>query len=133
VYCPFDPKLSIGGNKIRFIVDVASDPGSLAFDHFKELGRWISVDLKEDKIKSMVRKRVVDDLVAVDASGVNGFCKLWIYEHFIVRRVSWQFLVHDFCVTFAVGLDKISIPFLKRWAGLYRSADLGCLFRLRKD
>src|SRR6185312_9600456 len=90
-------------------------------------------DLKEDKVKSVVQKRVLDDLSAVDASGLNGFCKLFIYEFFIVRRVSWQFLVNDLCLTFAVGLDKIAIPFLKRWAGLYRSADLGCLFRLRKD
>ena len=52
---------------------MAVDPSSLAFDHFKELGRWISVDLKEDKIKSVLRKRVVDDLATVDASGVNGF------------------------------------------------------------
>ena len=34
---------------------------------------------------------------------------------------------------FSVELDKVSIPFLKRWTGLYRSADIGCLFRLRKD
>ena len=128
VYCPFDPDLNIGGEKIRFIVNVAADPNSFAFDHFKELGRWISVDLKETKVKEMIRKRVVDDMMRVDACGVHGFCKLFIYEFFVVRRVSWQFLVHDLCLTFAVGLDKVSIPFLKRWAGLYRSADIGCLF-----
>src|SRR6185312_7953972 len=83
VYCPFDPNLSIGGNKIRFMVDVAADPNSLTFDHFKELGRWISVDLKEDKIKSVLRKRVVDDFATVDAAGINGFCKLFIYEYFL--------------------------------------------------
>jgi hypothetical protein len=131
VYCPFDPHLNIGGAKIRFIVDVAADPNSFAFDHFKELGRWISVDLKETKVKSLVRKRVVDDMMRVDGSGVNGFCKLFIYEFFVVRRLSWQFLVHDLCLTFAVELDKVSIPFLKRWTGLYRGADIGCLFRLQ--
>ena len=95
---------------------MASDPTSLAYDHFKELGRWISVDLKEDKVRATVRKRVVDDFGTVDASGVNGFCKLFLYEFFIVRRVSWQFLVHDFCLSFAVDLDKVSVSFLKRWA-----------------
>jgi hypothetical protein len=133
VYCPFDPDLNIGGEKIRFIIDVALEPGSLSYNHFKELGRWISVDLKEDKVKSEVRKRVAADLSLVDASGVNGFCKLFLYEFFVIRRVSWQFLVHDFCLSFAVELDKTTIPLLKRWAGLFRSADLGCLFRLRKD
>jgi hypothetical protein len=84
-------------------------------------------------VKTEVRKRVLADLTTVDACGVNGFCKLFIYEFFVVRRVSWQFLVHDFCLSFAVELDKLAIPFLKRWAGLFRGADVGCLFRLRKD
>jgi len=39
------------GEKLRFIVNSAADPTSLQFDHFKELGRWISVDLSEDKVK----------------------------------------------------------------------------------
>ena len=133
VYCPFDPDLSIGGAKIRFIVDLAAEPGSLAHDHFKELGRWIRVDLKEDVLKSDVRKRVLSDLTTVDTCGVDGFCKLFLYEFFVIRRVSWQFLVHDLSLTFATELDKISVRFLKRWAGLFRSADLGCLFRLRRD
>ena len=45
VYSPFDPDLKIAGEKIRFIVNIAIDPASLHYDHF------ISVDLKEDKIK----------------------------------------------------------------------------------
>jgi len=61
VYSPFDPDLKIAGEKIRFIVNTAVDPASLHYDHFKELGRFISVDLKEDKIKSEVRKRFLDD------------------------------------------------------------------------
>ena len=89
--------------------------------------------MKEDKIKSEVHKHVLSDLTTVDSCGINGFSKLFLYEFFVVRRVSWQFLVHDFCLTFATELDKTSIPLLKRWAGLYRAADIGCLFRLRKD
>jgi hypothetical protein len=126
VYCPFDPALQIGGDKLRFIVNVARD-------HFKELGRWICVDLSEDKIRAEIRRRVVDDLAIVDASGVNGLGKLLLYEFFVLRRVSWQFLVHALWLSFAVELDKIVVPWLKRWAGLFRGADLGCLFRLRKD
>ena len=103
VYCPFDPDLNIGGAKLRFIVDVAREPGTLAYDHFKELGRWISVDLKEDKIKSEVHKRVLSDLT-VDSCGINGFSKLCM--SFLWRRVSWQFLVHDFCLLLLLSLTK---------------------------
>ena len=46
VYCPYDPMLTIDGEKLKFIVNVAADPNSLQFDHFKELGRWISVKTK---------------------------------------------------------------------------------------
>ena len=47
VYCPYDPELTINGERLKFIVDAAADESSLQYDHFKE--RFISVDLKEIK------------------------------------------------------------------------------------
>ena len=58
MYCPFDPQLTVDGERLRFIVNTAADPNSLQFDHFKELGRWISVDLSEAKIKDEIHKRL---------------------------------------------------------------------------
>ena len=124
VYCPFDPNLSIGGKKMRFIVDTEADPNSFQSDHFKELGRWICVDLSEDKMKAEIGRRVSQDLEKLEPSGVNGpsscFCS----------STSWlaDFLVHDLSVSFAQSLDKKVIPRLKSWAGLFRSSDLGALF-----
>ena len=132
VYCPFDPNLMIAGKKLRFIVSTDADPGSLQSDHVKELGRWISVSLSEDKMKVEIRKRVAQDLEKIEHSGVNGLSKLFLYEHFLVARLSWVFLVHDLCVSFAEDLDKKIIPRLKSWAGLFRSSDLGTLFRRRE-
>jgi len=40
-------------------------------------------------------------------------------------------MIHDFARSFAVELTKAVNPKLKKWAGLYKSADLGCLFRPR--
>src|SRR3954466_15395564 len=94
VYCPFDRNLTIAGKKIRFIVDPEADPDSIQSDHFKELGRWISVDLSEDKMKAEIGKRVSQDLEKLELSGVNGLQKLFLYEHFLVNRLSWVFLVH---------------------------------------
>ena len=96
-----------------------------------ELGRLISVDLREDKIRNEIQRRLLSDVEKVENSGVNGLCKLFLYEHFIVSRLSWFFLVHDLSLTFARELDDKVIPRLKKWAGLYRSADLGALFRNR--
>jgi hypothetical protein len=41
--------------------------------------------------------------------------------------------VHNLSLSFVRDLDKYVIPLLKRWAGLYRSADVGALFRRRED
>jgi hypothetical protein len=123
VYCPFDPNLEIAGRKMRFIVNAY--PDSIQSDHFK-------VSLSEDKIKVEIGKRVSQDLEKVDLSGVNGPSKLWLYEHFVVSKLSWVVLVHDLSVSFAQGLDKKVIPRLKSWAGLFRGSDLGTLFRRRE-
>src|SRR3954468_10151741 len=66
----------------------------------------------------------------VENSGVNGLCKLFLYQHFVVPRLSWAFLVHDFSLSFASELEVQGR--LKMWAGLYRSADVGTLFRQRE-
>jgi hypothetical protein len=131
-YCPYDPQLTIDGKRLRFIVNSAADPNSLQYDHFKELGRWISVDLKEDKIKLEIKRRVLADLEIVDSCGVNGLCKLFIYEHYVVTRLFWVFLVHDLHLYFVQQLDKLVVPRLKRWAGLFRNSDLGALYRRRE-
>ena len=131
VYCPYDPNLTIDGERMKFIVNVAADPKSLQFDHFKELGRFISVDLKEDKVKAEVRRRLQSDIELVEGSGINGLCKLFLYEHYVISRLSWVFLVHDFSLWFAQELDKRLHLRLKIWAGLYRSSDLGTLYRRR--
>ena len=81
------------------------------------MGRWISVDLSEKKVKSEIQRRFIADLDLVDRCGINGLCKLFLYEHFVVRRLSWVFLVHDLCLSFARDLDKEAIRRLKR---LYR-------------
>jgi len=132
VYCPYDPNLTIGGEKLKFIVNAAADPDSLQFDHFKELGRFISVNLKEDKMETEICRRLEKDMNTVDACGVNGLCKLFLYEHFVVRRLSWVFMVHDLSLSFSQELDRKTIPRLKSWAGLYRGTEVGALFRSRE-
>src|SRR5690349_7614532 len=125
--------LNIGGEKLKFIVNVAKDPKSLEYDHFKELGRFIAVDLKEDKIRAETSRRLHADMEIVENSGINGLGKLYIYEHFVVPRLSWVFLVHNLTLFFARELYKYVIPRLKRWSGLYRNSDVGALFRRREN
>ena len=50
-----------------------------------------------------------------------------------MSRLSWVFLVHDLSLSFAKDLDRRVIPRLKSWSGLFRSSDLGALFRRREN
>ena len=96
----YDPALTIDGEALKFIVNVAKDPKSLEYDHFKELGRFIGVDLKEDKIRAEISRRLNADMDLVNDCGVNGLAKLYIYEHAVVPRISWSFLVHNLSLSF---------------------------------
>ena len=60
---------------------------------------------------------------------LNGFEKLWLYQFYVLARLSWGFLVQGLVLSVATELrDMVSVQ-LKRWAGLYCSAEVGTLFR----
>jgi hypothetical protein len=131
-YSAYDPRISIAGHQMRFMVDLGVSSSSLAHDHFKFLGRWIHVSLSEEKVKMFVKSALLKDVEKVDKSGVNGLMKLWLYQFYLLARLSWPFLVHDFCHSFAVELQDLIKTKLKKWALLYKGADLGSLFRSRE-
>ena len=49
-YSAFNPNLTIKGEKFAFMFDPSKDETELSRDHFKFLGRWIPLNLKENKI-----------------------------------------------------------------------------------
>ena len=99
------------------------------------LGRWIpwTVGLSDVKIKAVVERKFFADMDIVNSCGVNGLMKLWLYQHYILSRLAWPFLINDFCLSFSVSLEKRCRLQLKRWAGLFKGADVGCLFRSRSN
>ena len=36
----------------------------------------------------------------VDESAVNGLMKLWIYQHFLLSKISWPFMIYNFSLSF---------------------------------
>ena len=127
----FDPIVYIADKKMRFIVDPTMPSDELLYDHFKFLGRWASVDLTDHKVRTHIMNKFVEDVKLVQRSKFNGLMKLWIYQHYLLARLSWPFLINDLARSFAAKMDEYIKVRLKRWAGLYRGADLGCLFRPR--
>ena len=99
-YTPFDPLLTIAGQKISFMVTsctrctrgpncpsgscctcsschAEAEPNSLAHDHFKFLGR-IGGSLNEFKTEPFVRKQFKADIERTNKTGLNGLMKLWL-------------------------------------------------------
>ena len=133
-YAPFDPGIIIGGKRMRFIFDEdKSDDATVTLlrDHFKFLGRWISIDLNELKIQSFIRARFLKEVEIIESSNVTGFMKLWLYQHYLLSHLAWPFLIHDLPLSFARSLESAITMKLKKWARLYRGADTGALFRSR--
>ena len=58
--------------------------------------------------------------------------KLWLYQFSVIPSLSWPFQVYDFPLAFARGMEKSATRYLKRWAGLYRNADVDILYRPRE-
>lgn len=134
IYSPYDPKLSIAGKPINFILQPAESGNEFKASHFKFLGRWFSVHLHEEDVKKKFKKEFFECMEIVNRAPVNGFMKIWIYQHFVLGMVSWPLFVQDFCRSFVQA--EISSPtgvYLKKWAGLFHSAEVGTLYRQRTN
>lgn len=138
IYSPFDPKITIAGQTMNFILDfekLKSDNKAVRFKskHFKFLGRWIHFYLDEKDIKQKILDAFNEDVEKVSSSDVNGMMKMWLYEFGIIRRLTWPLLIHDLNLSFAKEMQTIIQPLLKKWSGIGRTVDEGLLYRLRQN
>jgi hypothetical protein len=127
-YSHFDPKLTIAGKEMNFIIN----PNGDAFKdrHFKFLGRQVRYDLnKEHEIKEKIFKDFETDVSKVAKDPVNGLMKLWLYQFGIRLRMTWPLMIHDLDLTFATKLQNHIQPLLKEWASVGKTVDPGILYR----
>ena len=59
--------------------------------------------------------------------------KAWLYQFYILSRLSWLFLVQDLNHSLAERLTIRATAKLKKWLGVYSSADIGILYRPKSD
>jgi hypothetical protein len=130
-YSPFDPKLSIAGKPMNYILSDIN--GSFKDKHFKFLGRQIHYNLKESDIKNKIFKEFTEDVETVSKSRVNGLMKLWLYQFHIRLRLTWPLIIHDLDLHFAKKLQAHVQPHLKKWAGIGRTVDAGILYRTHQN
>lgn len=132
VYSPFDPKIVIDGQVMKFIVN-PEEKDPFKANHFKFLGRWLNPLLKEKEIKEKIAASLSHDMELVNNSKVNGFMKLWLYQFYVLSHLSWPFLINDLDLSFSQNLQRKINLTLKSWAGISKSVDNGLLFRSKKN
>ena len=120
-YSPYDPLLKINGETIAYI---NSEP-------MKFLGKLIYKDLKDDDIRLRVKQKLNDMLLRTDRCQLNGVMKMWIYNNAIIPRLSWEFTIYNFPITFVESLESTCTKYLKKWAGICRSMTVSALYRSR--
>ena len=130
-YSLFDPKLTIAGQPMNFILNTNSD--GFKSRHFKFLGRQINFNLNEKEIKQKITSALIEDIATVSKSKVNGLMKLWLYQFGILPRMTWPLMVHDLDLSFAKSLQTLVQPSLKKWSGIGRTVDEGLLYRSRAN
>ena len=129
IYSAYDPMLLIDGQRLTFIDDIVKGREG----HFKCLGRWMSKDLNDEATKIKFEADFFGWLALVDKDPINGLMKLWVYQHYILAKSSWPLLIQDFNRDFAAkNIEQPTGAYLRRWAGLFKSADAGALYRPRE-
>ena len=130
IYSVYDPQLTIAGKRMLFILQDSTFKGS----HFKFLGRWMNPTLSEDEMKKNFLNKVDELMGIVNNDATDGYMKLWIYQHFVLGMLSWPLMIQDFNREFVKS--EITRPcgvFLRRWAGVYASIDIGCFYRRKEN
>lgn len=104
VMTPSDPELFIHGEPIPFIHQ----------EPMKFLGQLVFKDLSDTSVREKTTAKLESMLKTVNADLVQNTGKLWIYQHMIVSKLSWEFTIYCFPITFAKKLQSIATAYLKK-------------------
>ena len=116
---PYDPKLTLNGEVIPYI-------GDRTF-HF--LGAPVCIHGTETQAREGLLRKLTSLLEKVDATLVSRQQKLKLYKLAICPRLTWELSVNSFALSWLESkLQPIATKYLKKWCGLAKSADTGCMF-----
>jgi len=110
-YVQYDPQLQIDDH---MLVPLGDEP-------FKMLGRKLYADLSEVYLQKTVEADLGKWMAAIDATPLAGAKKAWLYEHCVLARLTWPFIVYDFCVTLSDRLTALCTRYIKAWLRLPHS------------
>nr|XP_054769560.1 uncharacterized protein LOC129277399 [Lytechinus pictus] len=122
-YTPYDAQLCIDGQEIPFIHHTS----------MRYLGQEIFKDLSDREVRTQVGSKLKNLLDRTDRDPIDNIGKMWICENHIVSRVSWEFIIYCFPISYAKSLEATATRYLKKWAGLSRSSNSSILYRKREN
>lgn len=115
----FDPRLTISTQQIQYL--------SPDID-FKYLGRFVNTRSSEINSRQCLSELLSSLLDITDKQLLPGPAKLWLYNHFVITKISWPLLILDLSLSFVKKLHAQALVYLKRWSGLPRCANTAILF-----
>ena len=124
-YSAYDPELKIGDTIIPFLWD--------ADFVFKFLGRLIQADLGDDRIRETIKGVFLSMMDLIDSTKLTGPMKAWIYEMYIMAKISWQLLIHDLPISWVESqLYAPASRYLKKWLRLAKPANINIFYRSKE-
>ena len=116
---PYDPKLKINEDTIPYI-------GDSTFNFF---GAPVCIHGTEMQDREGLVEKLTSLLEKVDATLVTRQQKLQLFKLAIYPRLTWDLSVNHFPLSWLeTKLQPIATRYLKKWCGLAKSADTGCMF-----
>ena len=106
----------------------------LGEQHIKFLGLPIQIPQKPSAARSDLKQALSQMLQAVDRCPVTRRQKLKLYKFGICPRLNWPLTIHKFSISWIEHeLEAMATRFIKRWAGLAKSANPNLLYLPRRD
>ena len=93
----------------------------------------VCADFSISKIKEETIEKLQSLLALVDGTKLVGWMKLWLYNHYIVTKLSWYLMMYDFSFSFVSSLEKQARRYLKKWSGLARCANVQVLYQTHRN
>jgi Reverse transcriptase (RNA-dependent DNA polymerase) len=110
-YSAYDPELVVGGQPIPCLWHKEFV--------FKFLGWWLQADLGDDQVRAKIEEKFAKLMGSIDSTLLNGMCKLWLYQHMVVTKMSWVLMIHDLPLSWVDShITAPATRFLKKWSGL---------------
>ena len=97
---------------------------------FKFLGRILLENLTEERTKEVLCDMVKGSGEKIDAVALRGVQKVWIWDSYVMAKISWMLLIHDISPTFVKNvLQPVQTRWFKSWLGYPRTGNTSIFYR----